>query len=78
MQLKEFGQLAEESSIEEYEEWFDGVAFQTISIAGIKIPCVKITSKKYALRDKSLFEAQKMNGIDRITPDSREKIRVVS
>ena len=55
MTLKEFEEIKNAKTQEEYEAWFDEHAKFKVRIGGIYMPCIKLTRSKVALRDKTVF-----------------------
>lgn len=72
MTLKEFEEAKAGKSLYEYQKWFDERAWFAVDIGGIEQPCMKLTSRKVALRDGSIYVNDRDKEIRRLEdPEKR-------
>ncbi len=75
MTLKEFEEEKKDKSSSEYKEWFDECSWYAVDIGGINQPCIKLTSRKVALRDGSIYVNDKDKEIRRLEDAERRDLR---
>ena len=75
MTLKEFEEEKRGKNPEEFEKWFDERTWYAVDIGGIEQPCIKLTSRKVALRDGSIYVNDKDKEIRRLEKDERHSLR---
>jgi len=75
MTLKEFEEAKAGKSLYEYQKWFDERAWFAVDIGGIAQPCLKLTSRKVALRDGSIYVNDKDKEIRRLEDPEKRALR---
>lgn len=75
MTLKEYEEEKSKKSRTEFIEWFDKIAWYAVDIGGIEQPCIKLTSRKVALRDGSIYVNDKDKEIRRMEENERHSLR---
>lgn len=75
MTLKEYEEEKSKKSRAEFIEWFDKIAWYAVDIGGIEQPCIKLTSRKVALRDGSIYVNDKDKEIRRMEDNERYSLR---
>ena len=76
MTLKEFEEEKREKTPSEYEKWFDECFWFVVDIGGIEQPCIKLTSRKVALRDGSIYMNDRDKEIRRLEDLERQALKI--
>lgn len=75
MTLKEFEEAKTGKSLYEYQKWFDERAWSAVDIGGIEQPCLKLTSRRVALRDGSIYVNDRDKEIRRLEDPEKRILR---
>lgn len=75
MNFKEFQELKESKTPEEFKEWFDNTAGWYIDVYGQKILCAKVAKRKAFLRNGTLIETDSDDEIRCLDREDWDTIR---